>query len=133
MTKIAGGCFCGATRYEVEGPPLGSMICHCRSCRRIAGAPTVPWVTFLRTSLRFTHGTPTSLQSSPTVQRTFCSTCGTPLTYASPKFPNEIDVTTCSLDEPEAFPPTHHSWTSHDLAWLRSSDALPRFPESKQS
>ena len=68
-----------------------------------------------------------------TVRRTCCPACGTPLTYETEKWPGEIDVTTCSLDEPEAFAPTHHSWTSHDLAWLPPSSTLPAFSQSRPS
>ncbi len=39
--------------------------------------------------------------------------------------PGEIDVTTCSLDDPAAFPATYHSWMSHSPHWLRFGDDLP--------
>jgi hypothetical protein len=40
-------------------------------------------------------------------------------------------VTTCSLDDPNAFPPTHHSWLAHDLQRLRFGDGLPASRESR--
>lgn len=43
--------------------------------------------------------------------------------------PATVDVTTCSLDDADAFPPTHHSWLSHDLGWVRFGDGLPAFQE----
>jgi hypothetical protein len=42
-----------------------------------------------------------------------------------------IDITTCSLDEPERFAPTHHSWLSHDVRWVKFGDGLPGFQESR--
>ena len=42
-----------------------------------------------------------------------------------------IDVTTASLDDPDAFPPTHHSWLSHHIAWIKFSDGLPTFQNSR--
>jgi hypothetical protein len=131
--RIEGGCFCGRVRYVVASMPMASMICHCRTCRRIAAAPIVPWVTFARNSFRFERGEPASFQSSEGVRRPCCPACGTALTYETAKWPDEIDVTTCSLDDPEAFPPTHHSWISHDLAWLRTRDGLPAFSQSRPS
>jgi hypothetical protein len=131
MASIAGGCFCGAIRYEADVAPLGSMVCHCRSCRRLAGAPVVAWLTFARDRLRFTRGAPMQFHSSAHVTRTFCPGCGTPLTYANASTGEEIDVSTCTLDEPEAFPPTYHSWLSHDLSWVRCGDGLPTFQQSK--
>jgi len=128
---ILGGCFCGEIRYRAEVAPTASMLCHCRTCRRVTGAPVVGWVTFPLASFRFVRGEPDEFQSSPPVLRTFCRQCGTPLTYRNESTAEEIDVTTCSLDDPNACPPTHHSWLSHDLAWVKSGDGLPTYPESK--
>jgi hypothetical protein len=87
---------------------------------------------FKRDGFHFETGVPTSFESSSGgVRRTFCSACGTPLTYETEKWPSETDVTTCSVDALEAFPPTHHSWTSHDVAWMRTIDELPAFPQSR--
>ena len=128
---VTGGCSCGAVRYEARGACSNSMICHCRSCRRAAGAPVVAWVTFPKSAFRFTRGLPAELRSSAPVVRTFCGACGTPLTYRHESYAEAIDITTCSLDEPERFPPTHHSWLSHDLPWVRFGDGLPQFGESR--
>jgi hypothetical protein len=65
------------------------------------------------------------------VERTFCSTCGTPLTYQHASFPDELDVSTASLDDPSAFPPADHIWTSEQVAWLQLGDGLPRFSRSR--
>src|SRR3954454_19606376 len=122
MTVAEGGCSCGAVRYSVAGNPTNSMVCHCQTCRRVAGAPVVAWVTFPGDRLRFLHGQPSEFRSSAGVRRTFCSGCGTQLTYEHQDARGTIDVTTCSLDDPNLFPPTHHSWLSHDLAWLCFGD-----------
>ncbi len=131
-TDIEGGCFCGAVRYRAVSAPIGSMVCHCQTCRQVSGAPAVPWVTFMKSHFAFVTGQPETLHSSQNVVRTFCSNCGTPLSYTSTAFPDEVDITTCTLDEPNAYPPTHHSWTSHRLSWTRIDDGLPRYIRSKQ-
>ena len=129
MAVAEGGCICGAIRYSVGGNPTNSMVCHCRSCRRVAGAPVVAWVTFPSERFEFLRGRASEFRSSEPVRRTFCSACGTPLTYEHRDARGTIDVTTCSLDDPNLFPPTHHSWLSHDLAWVRFGDGLPTFQE----
>src|SRR6516225_2044071 len=78
---VEGGCFCGAIRYCVSGSPTNKMVCHCKSCRRVAGAPVVAWLTFPRTQFEFLRGQPAAFNSSDPVRRTFCPACGTPLTY----------------------------------------------------
>jgi|SRR5581483_1047187 len=129
MTDVVteGGCLCGAVRYQVRGQPTNSMICHCRTCSKAAGAPVVAWLTFVLDRFAFVRGTPTEFRSSPPVIRTFCRTCGTPLTYVHAERPAEVDVTTCTLDNPDVFPPSHHSWMSHDPHWLHFSDGSPAY------
>jgi len=133
-TNVAeGGCFCGAIRYRVSGSPTNKMVCHCQSCRRVAGAPVVAWVTFPRAQFELLRGQPAAFNSSEPVCRTFCPACGTPLTYEHADDLAFVDITMCSLDKPDLFPPTHHSWLSHDLAWLRFGDGLPTFQQSRLS
>jgi len=127
--SVVGGCFCGAVRYEARGKPANSMVCHCRSCRRVTGAPAVAWLTFAIADFHFTQGSPAEFKSSDPVRRTFCRECGTALTYRHERFPDTVDITTASLDDPAMFPPTHHSWLEDDIAWVRFGDGLPSFPQ----
>jgi hypothetical protein len=122
-----GGCFCGAVRYEAEGPVLSSTLCHCSMCRRMAGAPCVAWFTVPHAGLRFTAGTPAAFHSSPGVTRRFCAACGTQLTFEDERSPGEIDVTTASLDEPDSLPPADHTFMQSRLRWLHLADGLPRY------
>jgi len=133
MPILEGGCLCGAVRYQVRGKPTNTMICHCRTCRRATGSPVVAWLTFAKADFEVTTGALAEFRSTPPVRRGFCGTCGTPLTYWHRESPDGIDITTCSLDEPQAFPPTHHSWLSDDVSWIRFGDGLPEFQESRPS
>lgn len=129
--SLQGGCLCGAVRYRVSGKPKNTMVCHCQTCRRAAGAPVVAWLTFASSHFHWTQGKPVAFHSTPPVVRTFCGACGTPLTYAHERSPKTIDVTTCSLDAADSFPPTHHSWMSDNVSWVRFGDRLPTFPRSR--
>jgi hypothetical protein len=60
-----------------------------------------------------------------------CSTCGTQLTFTSDDYPDEIDVTTCSLNDPEVLAPRDHAWTSSKLRWIHLADGLPEYPEAR--
>lgn len=131
MTMIEGGCHCGAIRYALSVPPQQSMICHCKTCRRVSGAPIVAWLTVDPATLAITKGEPARYSSSANVDRQFCDKCGTQLTYARSDDDSYIDVTTASLDDPDAFPPSHHSWLSHDIAWITFGDGLPAFQKSR--
>lgn len=122
-----GGCLCGAIRYVAHGAPTVSMICHCTTCARSVGSPIVAWVTFPVSSFSWVRGVPSEHHSTTPVTRTFCGTCGTSLTYVHAERPSEIDVVAASLDDPEAFPPTHHSWLSDSVSWIRFGDGLPGY------
>lgn len=124
-----GGRVCGSIRYRTEGHPSNSMVCHCRTCRRVAASPVVAWITFPKDRFAMIKGMPSQFQSSELVLRTFCPSCGTQLTYEHQNHTSSIDITTCSLDNSNAFPPTHHSWLSHDLDWVHFGDGLPTFAE----
>jgi hypothetical protein len=125
-----GGCQCGAVRYLAHRQG-GSMICHCKTCRAISGSLAVGWVSFESAGFQFTKGAPRRFHSSAPIERTFCGDCGTPLTYQPIDSKEYIDVATGTLDHPERFPPTHHSWLSHNVPWVKFGDGLPEFPQGR--
>ena len=127
MSGLAGGCFCGHVRYVARGTPFNSTVCHCVDCRRAAGSPTVAWFTVRPGELEFTAGEPRRFASSPGAERSFCPQCGTPLTFRHEGL-DEVDVTTCSLDDPDAVPPADHTRFAGKLGWDVPGDTLPRFP-----
>lgn len=129
MKHTEGGCLCGAIRFHVTGAPHSSVICHCRTCRKASAAPSVAWLTFDRGNLEVTRGIPRRFASSPGVVRTFCADCGTPLTYASERNPDVIDVTTISFDDDSIFPPTQEEWLSHKLAWQAADAGRVHHPD----
>ena len=128
---LRGGCFCGAVRYEAEGEPWHETVCHCSICRRTTGAPVVAWFTVKTADFRIVAGEPARFRSSASATRTFCTACGTALTFRSDDHGDEIDVTTCSLDDPERLPPKSHTWRASGLSWEKSADGLPAYPEER--
>lgn len=130
MTQnVEGGCLCGDVRYRIDGEPESSGTCQCRTCRKASAAAIVPWIHLKAENFTLHAGKPVEFNSSPSVIRTFCGRCGTPITYWHESYGRTIDVTTCSLDDPEEFPPIGHVWTSHRLSWLSIADDLPTFEE----
>lgn len=130
---IDGGCFCGFVRYRADGTPSHETNCHCSICRRTSGAPFVAWLTVPAGQLTFTAGAPARFQSSEHGTRTFCPRCGTPLTFQSSRFADEIDVTICSLDDPEAVRPKDHTHIRSALSWVVLADDLPAFQGARPS
>jgi len=127
VRNVEGGCLCGTVRYRVTGECIARTLCHCRSCRLAAGAPSVAWAVFRLSDFAFVGGQPAGFRSSPPVTRTFCSRCGTPLTYQRQSSPDTIDVTTATLDRADEFAPTKEIWVAEKLAWETLNEELPHF------
>lgn len=124
-TALLGGCLCGRLRYRVALPPVDAAYCHCRLCRRSAGAPVLAWASFPGAAFRYVKGEPRVYRSSRKAMRDFCGDCGTQLTFRSDRS-DEVDVTLASLDEPRRIVPEYHIWTMSRVPWFDTRDALPR-------
>lgn len=128
---LTGGCLCGDIRYEAGGTPFHLTLCHCATCRRASGAPVVAWFSVPRGQFRFTQGTPSRFSSSAQGTRSFCGRCGSALTFENADLPEEIDVTTCTLDNAEQLPPRDHTWVRSRVSWLQLADGLPEYAKTR--
>ncbi len=134
VVVIAGGCLCGAVRYEASAPPYNITHCHCSDCRRGSGAAFVTWASFPRKGFRWTGSTvrPRELSWAGRL-RSFCPECGTPLTFLAGADATEVDVTVCSFDQPDAVTPADHTWTDDRLPWMRLADGLPAYGRERSA
>lgn len=124
----AGGCHCGAVRYEVGGKALHNALCHCADCRKSSGAPMVAWAGFRTEDFRVTQGEVKTINSSGSTYRSFCPECGSGLFYRNEDMlPGIVDVQTATFDDPEAFPPDVHIQIAERLHWMQDTSALPAF------
>lgn len=128
---ITGGCLCGAVRYEASELPLDSAYCHCKMCQRWMGAPVSAAVGFRTAALRITRGAPKFYQSSPNVDRGFCSDCGSSLFVRYPEI-DEFWVMTGTLDDAKNAPPQRHVGIESQLPWLVLADDLPRIRSDEE-
>jgi hypothetical protein len=112
----------------VRGEPLWVAHCHCESCRRATSAAFATYAGFRRENFEITAGEPAQYHSSPGVTRRFCPGCGSPLTYEGARWPDEVHILVCSLDDPATFQPTAHVQVNEQLPWLHFADGLPRRP-----
>lgn len=125
---LSGGCHCGAIRYEVEGEPAYSALCHCTDCRRQTGAPMVGWALFGNARFRVTRGEAAVYASSEHGRRHFCPACGTSLFYTNGTvFPDMTDVQSATLDDPEALPAQIHVQVAERIGWMADVGSLPHF------
>jgi len=128
---FTGRCLCGAVTYECGPPVLPPCFCHCESCRRATGAHVVAWATVSRSTFQIITGSLRSHASSPPVLRQFCERCGTPITYSNTQWPDTIDITITTLDQPDSMRPAEHIWMEDALSWDRPNDGLSQFARSR--
>ena len=76
---------------------------------------------------RFTASSPAEYRSSTLVRRTFCSKCGTPLTYWHEGWPDEIALSIGSTGAPNEAAPSDHTWMSESIAWDKPTDGLRQY------
>jgi hypothetical protein len=120
-------------RYEAGGTPFHETSCHCTICRRANGAAFVTWFSVPRLQFKWVQGEPTRFRSTAKGTRSFCARCGTQLTFELEGLADEIDITICSLDDPEALPPKDHTWSRSRLHWVKLDDRLAQFKEGRQT
>ncbi|WP_454885320.1 GFA family protein [Sphingomonas oryzagri] len=126
---ITGGCLCGAIRYKISKPPLGSRTCWCRLCQYLAsGSATVnlivaadavtitgPLKTFDRVADSGNHMT-----------RGFCLECGTHVTSASAETGHLRVIRTGTLDDPNLMGPQATIWADMAPHWAPLNPDLPK-------
>jgi hypothetical protein len=126
MPRFSGRCLCGAVRYKVAGLPLWQAHCHCESCRRATASPFTSFFGVRDGTWAWTGAHPQTYRSSPGTLRSFCSTCGTPMSYRSDRAPDEMHFYAATLDDPAIYAPGSHDHTDERLTWIVLCDGLPQ-------
>lgn len=99
-----GSCLCGAVRYEAYAEIRAVSHCYCSMCRKAHGAAFASYGAVPLAQFAITHGADQlrSYASSPGVERRFCATCGSTLTWqrTSGEFSDWICLALGTLDTP---------------------------------
>jgi hypothetical protein len=104
MSKVTGGCLCGAVRYELNSAPKLSVSCHCRDCQYVSGGAPAHALIMRAEDVTITQGQVkeywTLSAKGNRVARIFCEVCGTPLFAKNEKHPEFLPVKVGGLDDP---------------------------------
>ncbi len=104
--KIAGGCYCGAVRFEAEGDPLFKGQCHCRECQYVSGGHPNVVMGMPETGFKLTRGQLKAFRRDDLdnpVTREFCAECGTHVTSRPPALAGAVLIKVGTLDDPSVF------------------------------
>lgn len=131
MSEVyAGGCACGAIRYEISGEPLFENHCQCRDCQRESGTGHGSYLTFPRRNVELrgeaAHWDIVA-DSGNLKTRAFCPICGSPVYTTFAAMPDAFAVHAASLDDPGRFKPQAVTYGVRGYAWDRLDSALPKF------
>ena len=125
-SSVAGSCFCGEVKFEIELPTVWCGHCHCSMCRRPHGASFVTWTAVPPERFTVTSGKEyiARFQSSENGTRSFCKTCGSQMFCQTE--PEVIAVALAALHGKIDRDPEAHYFFDSRADWTVVNDDLPK-------
>jgi hypothetical protein len=111
----AGGCLCGAVRYEVRGPLRGIILCHCGQCRR--------WHGHLGASSSAARAD-VLIEDADSLVWFASSARGSSLFFESVDG-SRLTIAAGSLDQPSGLEVIGHEYVADKADYVRIADDLP--------
>ena len=131
---FAGGCGCGAIRYECNAKPIMMFRCHCRDCQHASGGGGAYAVIVPADSFKFVRGTPqyhfTGGNGAPGHhKRGFCAECGSRLTGGENREGTSgmVGINAGSLDDPSWFRAESDIFTIDAQPWDQMDPTIPKY------
>ena len=132
----AGGCLCGQVRYQIEGDPVTTAVCHCTNCQRQSGAAFSVNVLVPEPQLKITGDLKTyedKGDSGAAVYRRFCENCGSPIVSELGASPGMMAVKLGTLDDTSGLKPAAQIYCDSKQAWVELSSTIMAFPKAPPS
>jgi hypothetical protein len=123
----AGGCQCGAVRYETTGAPRLVYTCHCTDCQRITGSAFSLGIVVGIEEFKLAQGELRPLlrtaSNGQIRKRWVCPDCGTWICSGNAHPASQSDeviriVRAGTLDDTSWLRPTVHAWTRSAQSWF---------------
>ena len=118
--KWKGRCSCGAIQYESTEEPSLSFYCQCRQCQRATGSGHAALFVVSKNATTVTGAMKFYNQkadSGNTVNRGFCSNCGSPVMNKTTAYPDNLIFNAATLDDPGIFDPTMRVCSEFSQSW----------------
>jgi hypothetical protein len=129
---LAGGCQCGAVRYQITAEPLQVYVCHCRECRKQSASAFGISVILPATGFVLTRGHTRSWRratdSGGVLDCVFCEVCGSRIHHSTPGSAT-ISVKGGSLDEAVDLTSAEHIWVTRKLPGVLIPEHARQFAE----
>ena len=127
--RAAGGCLCGAVKYEIHGTLHNVINCHCSKCRRIHGH-IAAYASSKREDLKLVEQRGLKWYRSvkdetPDVHRGFCKECGGSLFWDAGG-DVYIYISAGTLDQPTGLKTIGHIWLNQAGDYYELTDDLEK-------
>ncbi|HET6389843.1 GFA family protein [Hyphomicrobium sp.] len=123
-----GGCLCQGVRFEIAGALNPIVACHCSQCAKTSGNFAAMASTATSNVTMLSDETLRWFQSSDTVNRGFCSRCGSNLFWKDGRSP-EIYITAGTIDQPVGVKIAEHIHVTSKSDYYDITDGLPQKAE----
>ena len=133
MSRILGGCRCGAVRYTLALDALPrTYACHCRDCQTWSGSAFsqqtfLPEAGLSVTGTLFVYAL-TNASSRTSTQR-MCRVCHTRIYNSNSARPGVVVVRAGTLDRSDELDIVAHIWVKRKQPWLKLPENVPAWPE----
>jgi hypothetical protein len=140
MAGVRGSCLCGGVKFEIVGPLIKPLHCHCVQCRKQHGAAFRSRARVRIEDFRWLQGEELVkyYESSPGFRRGFCRNCGSSivnriganyrLLASNPAAIHELGVPLGILDDDPGVRPAEHVFVGEKAPWFVIADDLPQHP-----
>ena len=129
---MAGGCQCGAVRYELWDAPEAVYVCHCAECQKQAASAFGISLIMRAEAFRLTAGEPKlwrrATDKGHRLDCWFCPDCGTRVWHVSSGFPAFRSVKGGTLDQPLSLKGAVHLFTERKLDGVVIPEGALCFP-----
>jgi hypothetical protein len=133
---LAGGCNCGAVRYEVTEPLIAASYCHCKRCQRRTGTAASANAEPAPGAFRITAGRDKLRAWKPEdgAEKWFCGECGSALYSRNPNHPDSFGIRLGTFDSDPGIRPGVRQFVASAAPWETiPDDGLPRYAESRHT
>jgi hypothetical protein len=127
---LAGGCLCGAVRFEITAPFVAAIYCHCTHCQKRAGTAASANARVPQDGFRLLQGVEALRSFHPLqgIPKVFCERCGSHLFAGEPLSDDEVWVRLGALEGDPGIRPSSRQWVGSAAVWEPlPDDGLARF------
>ena len=123
----AGGCMCGATRYEIDLTDATTSNCHCRDCQKNSGGAFMPFTNVKFGQLKWITEPKGVVSISAEARRRFCADCGTPMTWEEVGCQLHQSISTGTLDDVSGIKISYEIYTRSRWPDILPVEGVPQF------